>query len=85
MSQRQIQRLFEADETTFSQFVSVSRLQAAHSALIDRLQIHRSISDIALESGFGDISSFNRAFRNHFGAAPGAIRKTAILEVLSAN
>jgi len=32
------------------------------------------ISDIALESGFGDISNFNRAFRAEFGANPRTYR-----------
>lgn len=35
------------------------------------------ISDIALESGFGDISNFNRAFRAEFGASPRTYRSVA--------
>jgi AraC-like DNA-binding protein len=32
------------------------------------------ILDIALESGFGDVSNFNRAFRSEFGLSPRAYR-----------
>jgi AraC-like DNA-binding protein len=35
------------------------------------------ISDIALESGFGDVSNFNRAFRTEFGLSPRAFRSEA--------
>lgn len=34
------------------------------------------ILDIALESGFGDVSNFNRAFRAEFGVSPRAYRAT---------
>jgi len=46
-----------------------------HAALTDSRQAQRSISEIALASGFGDVSYFNRAFRNHYGASPTAIRR----------
>ncbi len=77
MSARQVQRLFESDETTFSEFLLLQRLRNVHAALTDSRQAHRSISDIALASGFGDVSYFNRAFRNHYGASPTAIRDRA--------
>lgn len=77
MSIRQIQRLFESEETTFSEFLLQQRLRSVHAALTDSRQAQRSISDIALASGFGDVSYFNRAFRNHYGASPTAIRRAA--------
>jgi AraC-like DNA-binding protein len=33
------------------------------------------VLDIALDSGFGDVSNFNRAFRSEFGMSPTAYRK----------
>jgi AraC-like DNA-binding protein len=77
LSARQVQRLFEAEETTFSEFLLLMRLQSVHAVLTDPREAHRSISDIALDSGFGDVSYFNRAFRNHYGASPTAIRRSA--------
>lgn len=77
LSARQVQRLFEADDTTFSEFLLTKRLQSVHAVLTDLRQSHRGISDIALASGFGDVSYFNRAFRGHYGASPTAIRQSA--------
>ncbi len=78
LSARQVQRLFEAEETTFSEFLLLKRLQNVHAVLTDLRQAQRSISDIALDSGFGDVSYFNRAFRNYYGASPTAIRRSAL-------
>jgi AraC-like DNA-binding protein len=35
------------------------------------------ILDIALDSGFGDVSNFNRSFRAEFGVSPRAYRQRA--------
>ena len=51
----------------------------AHRILIDRRYAHLNIAQVAHESGFGDISYFNRAFRRHFGARPSDFRETARL------
>jgi AraC family transcriptional regulator len=36
------------------------------------------VADIALETGFGDLSTFNRHFRRGFGATPNAFRARGI-------
>jgi AraC-like DNA-binding protein len=54
------------------QYVRRMRLREAATRLLrDRMKI----LDVALDSGFGDISNFNRAFRNEFGASPRAYRE----------
>jgi len=78
LSARQVQRLFEAEEMTFSEYLLLMRLQSVHAVLTDLREAQRSISDIALDSGFGDVSYFNRAFRSHYGASPTAIRRSAL-------
>jgi AraC-like DNA-binding protein len=78
LSARQVQRLFESEDTTFSEYLLHKRLENVHSVLTDLRQAHRSISDIALAAGFGDVSYFNRTFRNHYGASPTAIRQSAV-------
>lgn len=37
----------------------------------------KSVADIAMESGFGSVSYFNRVFRKHCGVSPGQYRKGA--------
>ena len=74
---RQIQRLFAAEGTTFSEFVLDQRLVRAHRFLIDPRFSGRSISTIVFEAGFGDLSYFNRSFRRRFGATPSEIRDAA--------
>jgi AraC family transcriptional regulator len=35
-----------------------------------------NVLDISLDCGFGDVSNFNRAFREEFGASPSVYRST---------
>lgn len=79
ISPRHLQRVFEAEGTTFSEFLIASRLERTHAALCSQRQAHSAISEIALTNGFGDISHFNRAFRRHYGASPSEIRKMSLL------
>lgn len=65
-------RAFEAiTGTTPHQYLL--RLRLRRAALRLRLGDEK-VSDIALDSGFGDISNFNRTFRAEFGASPRAYR-----------
>jgi AraC-like DNA-binding protein len=54
------------------QFVMRARLRSAATRL--RAESAK-IVDIALDSGFSDISNFNRAFRAEFGVPPRAFRR----------
>lgn len=74
LSFRQVQRLFEGEGTTFSQYLQGKRLARVYDALTDRRQVNRSIGEIALANGFSDISHFNRVFRRRYGAAPSEVR-----------
>jgi AraC-like DNA-binding protein len=79
LTPRSVQMLLEDEGTTFSQFALQSRLARVYAALADRRNRHRTIGDIALECGFGDISYFNRAFRRRYGASPTEIRNQSVL------
>ena len=71
---RHVQMLFESDGTTFSRFVLDQRLARAHHMLNSPLLAERTISTIAYEAGFGDLSHFNRAFRRRYGETPSDVR-----------
>lgn len=78
ISPRYIAMLFEEEGTSFSEFVRNQRLELAHRMLCDQsMRPGRSISEIAFEVGFNDLSYFNRCFRRRYGAAPGDIREAA--------
>jgi AraC-like DNA-binding protein len=73
---RYLQRLFEADDTTFSKFVLDRRLARAHRMLSDQQFLGRSVSTIAYDAGFGDLSYFNRSFQRSYRMTPTEIRQT---------
>jgi AraC-like DNA-binding protein len=74
LSERHVRRLFAAEDTSFSDFVLEQRLTRAFRMLGDPRLAERSISAVAYECGFGDLSYFNRCFRRRFGASPRAFR-----------
>ncbi len=77
ISPRYVRKLFEQDGSSFSAFVLAERLAKAHRMLVDQSSGHLNIAQIAHESGFGDVSYFNRAFRRHFGSPPSDFREAA--------
>ncbi len=75
ISERYIRQLFALDGTTFTDFVREARLAHAHRTLTDPRQIGRPIHAIAYESGFGDLSYFNRVFRRRYDMTPSEARE----------
>jgi AraC-like DNA-binding protein len=71
---RHVQRLFEREGTTFTEYVLAQRLARAHRLLSDPRRAAEKISAIACDAGFAELSYFNRAFRRRFGAAPSEVR-----------
>ncbi|MGD0142479.1 MAG: hypothetical protein ABSC92_04920, partial [Rhizomicrobium sp.] len=53
LSPRQVQRLFESEGTTFSEYVLGRRLVLVYRALTSPRSRHRGIGDIVFEAGFG--------------------------------
>jgi AraC family transcriptional regulator len=64
----------ELTGVTPHQYVRRARLRAAAVRLASG---HDRVLDVALDSGFGDVSNFNRAFRAEFGASPLGYRMLA--------
>ena len=71
---RYVQRLFEAEGTTFSDFLTGQRLARAHRLLCEPQTSQAAISTIAYDVGFGDLSYFNRRFRRRYGMTPREVR-----------
>jgi AraC-like DNA-binding protein len=72
---RYLQKLFEDDGGTFSAFLLGQRLACARRVLTSPQFDSHQISAIAYDVGFGDLSYFNRCFRQRYGATPRDIRE----------
>jgi transcriptional regulator GlxA family with amidase domain len=77
---RYIHKLFESEGTTLSKFVLGERLSRVHRMLTDWRCAGRTIGALAFAAGFGDLSTFNHAFRRHYGATPSDVRAAACME-----
>lgn len=71
---RTVQLLFAESGTTPRAYIQRLRLERAAAALA-RADAGHSITEIAFEVGFNDLSAFCRAFQRRFGASPSAYRR----------
>jgi AraC-like DNA-binding protein len=72
VSVRTLQRRLAEHGVDFSTILELTRLEAAVALLDDG---SRGIMEIALELGYGEVSSFSRAFRRWTGVSPSRFRK----------
>jgi AraC-like DNA-binding protein len=75
ISARYLHKLFEDDEMTYSRFVLDRRLALAYRKLCSPRFATRTISSIAYDTGFGDLSYFNRTFRRRYDVTPSGVRR----------
>jgi len=61
--------IFEASGETPADVIRRERIQRAASMLDDRIANY-SVADVAFSTGFGDVTTFTRAFRRYFGVTP---------------
>ena len=74
---RYIQKLFESEGVTFTEYVIERRLLEAMRMLTEPRFARHGIGDIALKAGFGDLPYFTRSFRRRFGMTPSDVREQA--------
>ena len=72
---RYLHKLFEDDAMTYSQYVLEQRLALTCRRLRDPRLAGRTVSSIAHDAGFGDLSYFNRTFRRRYGVTPSGARE----------
>lgn len=70
ISTHYIRALFHQDGTAFTDYVREQRLQRASRLLRDPRWSFLTISAIAYDCGFGELSWFNKAFKKRFGLTP---------------
>src|SRR5262249_55059709 len=83
ISPNYLRKLMRCDGTNFTKYVLGERLARAFTLLSDMTRAAQSISSIAYDSGFGDLSYFNHAFRRRYGTTPSSVRTGALRQVLS--
>lgn len=74
ISERYGRALFAEEQTTFRDYLTHKRMQLLRRMLADPGQDHRSISDLAMAVGFGDLSWFNKCYRQIYGETPSESR-----------
>lgn len=74
MSLRTLHRLFQQRELTVTGHILTRRLDLCYRQLQSQRYRDRTITDIAFDNGFNDLSHFSRSFRRRFGVTPGAVR-----------
>ena len=84
-TERFVQRLFETEGRTFTEYVLAQRLARARQLLTDPRRAGEKISALAHDCGFGDVSYFNRMFRRHHGLVPSEARSQALSKNLRSN
>jgi len=74
ISVRTLHLRFEKLGQTFGSWLLETRLEACAKGLSDPHQHSCSISEIAYNCGFNDLSYFNKTFRDRYGMSPGHYR-----------
>ena len=78
VSVRHLNRLFARDGVSLMQYVWDRRLARCQRELTDPMMYHRSINEIAIASGFKELSHFSRAYRARYGRTARDDRATQI-------
>lgn len=74
LSNRHLNRVFEACGCTVTQWIWHARLDRVRQCLADPALTHHAIGDIALQWGFSTQAHFARCFRTAYGLTPTAYR-----------
>jgi len=70
VSRRYIDMILASANTTFGKAVLERRLDRCHNMLTNNRYGGKSITDIAFDTGFNDLSHFSKRFRERFGISP---------------
>ena len=77
VSTRYVHTLFEGEPLTVGRYIRSLRVHACRRALESQARSDASLTDVALNLGFYDLSHMSRCFREEFGTSPGEFRAQA--------
>jgi AraC-like DNA-binding protein/mannose-6-phosphate isomerase-like protein (cupin superfamily) len=75
ISKRYLNNLFHEEETSLMGFVLDHRMAECRKQLLNILQQEKTISEIAFQAGFNNMSHFSRVFKSYFGHSPREYRQ----------
>lgn len=75
ISERYLRDLFHEEDSTVSNWIWRRRLEKTHQDLSDPLLMSKSVSEIAFNCGFSDLTHFGRRFKAAFSATPSEFRR----------
>jgi AraC-like DNA-binding protein len=75
VSERYVRAVLGASGESFSAYLLRRRLERCAALLADPAWHARTITDIAFQAGFGELTYFGRAFRARYGTAPREYRR----------
>jgi AraC family transcriptional activator of tynA and feaB len=78
MSVRTVHLRFQRMGTTFGAWALSERLEACRRSLENSMLARQTISEIAFDGGFREISHFSRTFKNRFGVSPRDYRESKL-------
>ncbi|NNA70522.1 AraC family transcriptional regulator [Pseudomonas gessardii] len=77
VSRRYVDLVLSRQHQTFGKLLLERRLARCHLLLCDPRYLGRSITQIAFDCGFNDLSNFSKRFRERYGIAPRALRNAS--------
>ncbi len=77
ISTRYLHMLFKSEGITVSRYIHLQRVHVCARELKYSAETNRSPTDIALDSGFNDVSHFYRCFKSVYGMTPREYRLNA--------
>ncbi len=72
-----LHKLFKSSGCSVNRWIVLKRLEQCYEKLSNPLYDHQSISQIAFDSGFVNMSHFSTRFRDHFAVSPRELRSNA--------
>lgn len=75
VSERQLSRIFSANDLSVGKFISDVKLENAYKLLTNRQSQKIGIGQLAQRAGYRHASQFSRAFKRKYGMTPRDVRK----------
>ena len=79
LSLRYINNLFNSEDTSLMRFLTQQRLELAKRRLSNHLLGHKTITELAMQSGFNNMAHFSRLFKQNYGMSPRQYRACSLV------